>query len=536
MPNTKSGQILRMLGIVIAILNLAHIHAWAQPSIPLDEPSDQIVLAGNTLSLSVHVGGTAPMTYQWRRYTNTTTFGEISGATNATLILTNFQNTPHRFAVVVSDSSGSATSRLARISVLKFPTITPVNPTASLFANLTLTGNATATNSLTYQWLFNGTPISGATGKNLLLTNVQNSYVGGYALVIDYGFGAITSQVATLKITTYNSLYFYGDSWTDTGGNGCEWPVPNYYRDRACNGPMWPEFLSASLGMTYSNRALNVAHCGDNSAAILAQVGDRIRPVSKPELSLYASYLPGIDLAVMVPGFIQGNYVDPTNSVAINRIINTAVGNVVSTVENLYRKGARSIFYMKQNGTNAGDIITFGLYRAGLVDGYIRSYNARFSAAMDSLRLKYADVRICESDLYTLYDNVSTRPAEFGFTDVITPGLSEQNPAFDGPGASHLYWDNLHATSKFHRYMGALNYDAIRTNVSETLTFLAPNRADVLELKHLLIGRDYTLQNSPDLSRWSDVESFTAAAGTNQIHLASPPDASSQFFRLQWQP
>ena len=55
-------------------------------------------------------------------------------------------------------------------------------------------------------------------------------------------------------------------------------------------------------------------------------------------------------------------------------------------------------------------------------------------------------------------------------------------------------------------------------------------------MKHLLIGRDYTLQTSADLQRWEDIYTFTASAGTNQVTQLLSAEAASVFYRLQWKP
>src|SRR5437667_414305 len=83
---------------------------------------------------------------------------------------------------------------------------------------------------------------------------------------------SVASQVATLTITPFNSMYFFGFSWTDTrgilpDGSKCfTWSDPQkYYQGHACNGPMWPEFLSTNLGLAYvaSN---NYAYCGASAS------------------------------------------------------------------------------------------------------------------------------------------------------------------------------------------------------------------------------------------------------------------------------
>jgi hypothetical protein len=57
----------------------------------------------------------------------------------------------------------------------------------------------------------------------------------------------------------------------------------------------------------------------------------------------------------------------------------------------------------------------------------------------------------------------------------------------------------------------------------------------MIQMNHLQIGRDYTIQKTFDFKAWSDVQTFTASAGTNQ--WAKLPDVGgAQFYRLKWQP
>src|SRR6185436_13704686 len=153
------------------------------------------------------------------------------------------------------------------------------------FADLALLATNASMAPLAYRWLFNGEPLAGATTNNVVVTNVQKTNAGDYRIVSTYAFGAATSQVATLKITPFHSMYCFGFSWTDTGGNGCDWPDPPYYQNRACNGAMWPEFVSASLGMEYVAGNTR-AQCGATSGDILRQIAS-LSPSKNWNFSLF---------------------------------------------------------------------------------------------------------------------------------------------------------------------------------------------------------------------------------------------------------
>jgi uncharacterized repeat protein (TIGR03803 family) len=54
---------------------------------------------------------------------------------------------------------------------------------------------------ITYQWLFNGTPIVGATSRTLVFTKPpQTNQWGYYSFIASNAFGSVTSQVAELKV------------------------------------------------------------------------------------------------------------------------------------------------------------------------------------------------------------------------------------------------------------------------------------------------------------------------------------------------
>jgi hypothetical protein len=53
---------------------------------------------------------------------------------------------------------------------------------------------------LTYQWLFDGTDMDGATNRTLMVTNAQPAQSGYYSVIVSNASGSVTSQVAVLKV------------------------------------------------------------------------------------------------------------------------------------------------------------------------------------------------------------------------------------------------------------------------------------------------------------------------------------------------
>lgn len=83
-------------------------------------PQSQSSALGGSVTFSVSASGTTPFTYQWRKGGQA-----ISGATNATLTLSNLQSgDAGSYDVVVTNSVGSATSNPATLTVSAVTTIT----------------------------------------------------------------------------------------------------------------------------------------------------------------------------------------------------------------------------------------------------------------------------------------------------------------------------------------------------------------------------------------------------------------------------
>src|SRR5258707_12170435 len=99
--------------------------AQSAPSIT-QQPQSQSLLAGSNATFSVTASGQSPLRYQWSfNGTNLANSAHISGATNATLTVSNILAADAgNYRVVVTNSHGSATSSNATLAVLLPPAIT----------------------------------------------------------------------------------------------------------------------------------------------------------------------------------------------------------------------------------------------------------------------------------------------------------------------------------------------------------------------------------------------------------------------------
>jgi hypothetical protein len=106
------------------------------------------------------------------------------------------------YTVTFTNAAGSLTSNTATVTVEGPVSITqePSSQTANPGDNVTFTVAASGTGTVTYQWIFNGNPISGATGATLTLPDVTASSAGTYSVDVTDNAGTTQSEAATLTV------------------------------------------------------------------------------------------------------------------------------------------------------------------------------------------------------------------------------------------------------------------------------------------------------------------------------------------------
>ena len=165
------------------------------------QPADQSVKAGQTALFSVQAGGTAPLSYQWRR-----NGAAIAGATSASYVTPAAvtADSGATFSVVVSNAAGNTTSRAAQLTVSAVaPSITtqPANATVTAGASATFSVAAAGTAPLSYQWQRSGTAIPGATAASYTTAAAVTADSGAtFSVVVSNAAGNITSRAAQLTV------------------------------------------------------------------------------------------------------------------------------------------------------------------------------------------------------------------------------------------------------------------------------------------------------------------------------------------------
>lgn len=115
--------------------------------------------------------------------------------------------TPHGIAVDAADNLYIAeewNGAVRKGTLHVGPTIQtqPQSQTVGRGAAVTFSVVATGAPAPAFQWNFNGTPLPGATSDRLTLASARDADAGNYTVTVTNTSGAITSNVATLTVTT----------------------------------------------------------------------------------------------------------------------------------------------------------------------------------------------------------------------------------------------------------------------------------------------------------------------------------------------
>jgi hypothetical protein len=272
-----------------------------QPSIVL-QPADLTVVAGSNASFSVLACGASPLLYQWQHSRT-----NLPATTNALLTLSGAQSADSgSYQVVVSNAYGSATSAVA-VLTLDYPPVIARHPASQVAmpgCAVTFNARATGTGPLSYQWQKEGLVLNGQTNTVLVLTNVQTSDFGNYALAVTNAYGGVISSNAALSVdhvpvagadtiqrfavggVRVNTAVLLAN---DTSPDGCQLSIVGVSANSAAGGSVslrgnWVFYLppagySNSDTFTYT---LADGHCATAEGTVTVQVKDstNARPVA----------------------------------------------------------------------------------------------------------------------------------------------------------------------------------------------------------------------------------------------------------------
>jgi alpha-tubulin suppressor-like RCC1 family protein len=191
------------------------LNVLQQSALPVivDAPRSVLVTTGQAASFTASAGGAPAPSLQWqtRAANDTGAWADVSSGTGATTgsyttAPLSLADNGRQYRVVATNAVASAASPGVTASVSDLdvpPTITtqPASLNVATGSDAAFAVAALGTETLSYQWSLDGTPITGATTPVLRLPAVTAGNAGSYVVVVTNIAGTVASDPAILTVS-----------------------------------------------------------------------------------------------------------------------------------------------------------------------------------------------------------------------------------------------------------------------------------------------------------------------------------------------
>ena len=226
----------------------------------------------------------------------------------------------------------------------------------------TLSAPATGPEPLNYQWMFNDTPIAGATGAQLIISGIRADQAGDYSVEVRSGVSVITSSDATVTVSTVPTIHASPSSQSALLGGQAQFSVGAQSTTPLSfqwlkEGQVMPGSLSNRLLLTN----LQATQAGLYNATVSSFAGSTNSPAAR--LRVFASARQAWRSTFDNMGYPSGSFgnlgspsgvtLDSTGSLAIGSMDN-GLGSTVLKIDpagqELWRVSGLHVFGLAHDG------------------------------------------------------------------------------------------------------------------------------------------------------------------------------------------
>lgn len=161
------------------------------------QPLSANVNAGSAYTFHIGFTGTGPFTFQW--YKNSTSIFQANDSVYS--IASVVAGDSGNYTVRITGVCGNTTSNIAvlKVNFIKVTT-QPASQNVCTNTAINLSIVTSANGPLTYQWYYNGNPITGATASSYIKNNPSLSDSGSYYVKVTNGTFVLNSNVAKVTV------------------------------------------------------------------------------------------------------------------------------------------------------------------------------------------------------------------------------------------------------------------------------------------------------------------------------------------------
>jgi Bacterial Ig domain/Protein of unknown function (DUF642) len=200
--NQISGGLVRTSAVVsITVLPPAYQFGIVSQPAPLTND------IGSSATFSVIISGTNAVTYQWNKNSSPLS-GQIAPTLTVFPVGTGDAGT-YTVTITPTDSAIPPITSIGAVLTIAQPPVflvPPLSLTVAMGASVNLTNQVQGVGPFNWQWLLNGTPISGETQSNFAVAAVQPLNSGNYQVVCANAVASVPSSSAILTVQAGNGI------------------------------------------------------------------------------------------------------------------------------------------------------------------------------------------------------------------------------------------------------------------------------------------------------------------------------------------
>ncbi|MFM1799888.1 MAG: hypothetical protein RLZZ117_2166 [Cyanobacteriota bacterium] len=311
---------------------------------------------------------------------------------------------------------------------------------------------------------------------------------------------SVGQQAASAKVTQLETLYVFGDSYSDAGNSGLltlgippfnnGFPPTPYADGRVSNGPvaveqLWSLYNPAAPPLQPSlsggtNYAVNGATTGLESqfavdttpefapirpafanTSAYSQLQTFLSPPKsfQPDKTLFVVWMGGNDGLYWLktqtapgigstPGTIDGD--PPSAGKNVFQLLDNAVANIETGIQTLINRGASNILVPNLLNLSLAPAYNTDPGQAILIQQLVVGFNTRLAARLSALQAANPHIDLMPFDTFGLFDQIRSQPAAYGLTNVSQRCVVDLTPDPACDPNQWFFWDGLHPTTKGH--------------------------------------------------------------------------------------
>lgn len=311
---------------------------------------------------------------------------------------------------------------------------------------------------------------------------------------------ALGSLPAQAKIAALETLFVFGDSYSDAGNSGLltqgippylyGFPPPPYANGRVSNGPVAVEQLwslynpsapplkpSMAGGTNYAvngassgtasqfavdpNPAIQTVKNAFQNTSAYSQLQTFLSPAKtfQPDKTLFVFWMGANDGLYWlntqtaagigsIPGTITGGLPSPGKTAS--EMLANNLNNIETGVQTLINNGASKILVPNLLDFSKSPLYNSNPTMAALIRQLVIGFNTGLAAKLNGLKGANPQVDLMAFDTFGLFNTISSQPANYGLTDISNRCVVDfvQVPACNPD--QWFFWDATHPTTKGH--------------------------------------------------------------------------------------